>query len=400
MKTTVSSIDFGTSKIVTMVAENSSATRCDIIGAGIVSYNGFLSTGWNNPAEIDDCIREALSQAEKQSKHKIREVSVGVPGAFTKVYITEAHVTLNGTDPHVTAADVRAVFKQAADDLRINELEGALLHSSPAWFRVDGGKKTLHPVGVKGRELTALISFIVGERYFLDDLTARMVNLDIKVRNFFSTPVGEALLYVPEQDRDRTAVLIDVGYLSTEVMAVEGDAIIYHKVLDVGGGHISADLSEQLDIPFGVAEEKIKKVFPFTTPAQEETYEVAAIPGQPGRSFTRAQVAPIITARVDAMMDEIKAALDESGVRITAQTPTYMAGGGLIINHGARNYLAGKLGRPLMELPKRSVRMSSPNYASSLGLMDLIVDTIEQQHQPAKGVVGGLKNFFKSLVGA
>ena len=43
MKTTVASIDFGTRKIVTLVAENSTATRCDIVGAGIVSYDGFLA---------------------------------------------------------------------------------------------------------------------------------------------------------------------------------------------------------------------------------------------------------------------------------------------------------------------------------------------------------------------
>ena len=83
MKTTVTSLDFGTSKIVTLVAENSGAQRCDIVGAGIVTYNGFLADGWNNPAEIDDCIREAISQAEQQSHHKIREVNIGVPGAFT-----------------------------------------------------------------------------------------------------------------------------------------------------------------------------------------------------------------------------------------------------------------------------------------------------------------------------
>ena len=117
MKTTVTSLDFGTSKIVTLVAENSSAQRCDIVGAGIVTYNGFLADGWNNPAEIDDCIREAISQAEQQSHHKIREVNIGVPGAFTKVFVTEARVSLTGADPHVTANDVRAVFRKATENL-------------------------------------------------------------------------------------------------------------------------------------------------------------------------------------------------------------------------------------------------------------------------------------------
>ena len=399
MKTTVTSLDFGTSKIVTLVAENSGAQRCDIVGAGIVTYNGFLEDGWNNPAEIDDCIREAISQAEQQSHHKIREVNIGVPGAFTKVYVTEARVSLTGADPHVTANDVRAVFKKATENLGLETLPGEIINSSPAWFRVDDGKKTLEPVGLKGRELTALISFVIGNRFFLDDVTTRLHNMDIKPKHFFSTPAGEAMLYLPEEDRDRTAVLIDIGYLNTEVMAVEGDALIFHKCIDLGGGHIAADLAEALDISFKNAEEKIKQPFVYSQSATPETYEIPAMNEQPARSFTRDEVAPIITARVDEIAAEIKKALDESGVKLGNWSNVYLTGGGVAFNRGGKDYLSAKLGRPVRDTPKRTVKMSSPIYTSTMGLMDLIIDTMEQQRQPAKGLIGKGKEFFKSLVG-
>ena len=399
MKTTVTSLDFGTSKIVTLVAENSGAQRCDIVGAGIVTYNGFLADGWNNPAEIDDCIREAISQAEQQSHHKIREVNIGVPGAFTKVYVTEARVSLTGADPHVTANDVRAVFKKATENLGLETLPGEIINSSPAWFRVDDGKKTLEPVGLKGRELTALISFVIGNRFFLDDVTTRLRNMDIKPKHFFSTPAGEAMLYLPEEDRDRTAVLIDIGYLNTEVMAVEGDALIFHKCIDIGGGHIAADLSEALDISFKNAEEKIKQPFVYSMSATPETYEIPAMNEQPARSFTRDEVAPIITARVDEIATEIKKALEESGVKLGNWSNVYLTGGGVAFNRGGKDYLSSKLGRPVRDTPKRTVKMSSPIYTSTMGLMDLIIDTMEQQRQPASGVAGKIGEFFKSLVG-
>ncbi len=399
MKTTVTSLDFGTSKIVTLVAENSGAQRCDIVGAGIVTYNGFLEDGWNNPAEIDDCIREAISQAEQQSHHKIREVNIGVPGAFTKVYVTEARVSLTGADPHVTANDVRAVFKKATENLGLETLPGEIINSSPAWFRVDDGKKTLEPVGLKGRELTALISFVIGNRFFLDDVTTRLRNMDIKPKHFFSTPAGEAMLYLPEEDRDRTAVLIDIGYLNTEVMAMEGDALIFHKCIDIGGGHIAADLSEALDISFKNAEEKIKQPFVYSMSATPETYEIPAMNDQPARTFTRDEVAPIITARVDEIAAEIKKALEESGVKLGNWSNVYLTGGGVAFNRGGKDYLSSKLGRPVRDTPKRTVKMSSPIYSSTMGLMDLIIDTMEQQRQPASGVAGKLGEFFKSLVG-
>ncbi|MGN0794076.1 MAG: cell division FtsA domain-containing protein [Aristaeellaceae bacterium] len=397
MKTTVASIDFGTSKIVTLVAENSSATRCDIVGAGIVTYNGFLEEGWNDPQEIDDCLREAISQAEKQSHHKIREVNIGVPGAFTRVYVTEARVSLTGPDPHVTANDVRAIFAEAQKNL--GTLPGEVVHSSPAWFRVDDGKKTLEPVGIKGRELTALISFVVANKYFLDDVSTRLANMDIKPKNFFSTPAGEAMLYLPEEDRDRTAVLIDVGYLNTEVMAVEGDALIFHRCIGLGGGHIAADLAEELDISFKNAEEKVKQPFVYSMSATPETYEIPANGDQPARTFTREEVSPIITAKVDELAEEIKTALEESGVKLGNWSNVYLTGGGLSFNRGGKDYLSSKLGRPVRDTPKRTVKMSSPIYSSTMGLMDLIIDTMEQQRQPASGVAGKLGDFFRSLVG-
>jgi len=397
MKTTVASIDFGTSKIVTLVAENSSATRCDIVGAGIVTYNGFLEEGWNDPQEIDECLREAISQAEKQSHHKIREVNIGVPGAFTKVYVTEARVSLTGPDPHVTANDVRAIFSEAQKNL--GTLPGEIVHSSPAWFRVDDGKKTLEPVGIKGRELTALISFVVANKYFLDDVSTRLQNMDIKPKNFFSTPAGEAMLYLPEEDRDRTAVLIDVGYLNTEVMAVEGDALIFHRCIDLGGGHIAADLAEELDISFKNAEEKVKQPFVYSMSATPETYEIPASGDQPAQSFTREQVSPVVTARVDEIAEEVRKALDESGVKLGNWSNVYLTGGGIAFNRGGKDYLSSKLGRPVRDTPKRTVKMSSPIYSSTMGLMDLIIDTMEQQRQPASGVAGKLGDFFRSLVG-
>ena len=49
MKSTIAALDFGTSKIVTLVAETSGTQRCDIIGAGIAMYDGFLDGNGTTP---------------------------------------------------------------------------------------------------------------------------------------------------------------------------------------------------------------------------------------------------------------------------------------------------------------------------------------------------------------
>ena len=49
--------------------------------------------------------------------------------------------------------------------------------------------------------------------------------------------------------------------------------------------------------------------------------------------------------------------------------------------------------------PRRTTKLNSHSFSSALGLMDLIIDTIEQQHQPAAGAGGRIKDFFRSLLG-
>ncbi len=399
MKTTVAAIDFGTSKIVTLVAEHSGVQRCDVVSAGLAAYDGFLPDGWNNPGELDARILASISDAEDQCHRKVREISVGVPGTFTKVYVTEARVALKGTDPSVTGADIKAIFKAAEENLNLENSMGVIVHSSPAWFMVDSGKKTLEPVGLKGRELSALISFVVADKFFVDEVNQRLTGLGYTVSGFYSTVAGECMFFLPEEDRDRTSVLIDMGYLTTDVMVVEGDALMYLGSIDMGGGHIAADLAYGLDIPLKDAEEKIKRKYTYGIDMSGETFELPGVDGQRPRSFTRQEVTDIILPRVDEIAEEIQKKLEDSGAHLGNWSNIYLTGGGLSFNRGGKDYLATKLGRPVRETPKRTNNLNSHSYSSALGLMDLIVTTMEQSHQQAASSAGAVKSFFRSLLG-
>lgn len=274
---------------------------------------------------------------------------------------------------------------------------GVIIHSSPAWFMVDNGKKTLEPVGLKGSEMTALISFEVADRFFVDEVNNRLTSMGYQVEGFYSTATGEAMFCLPEEDRDRTSVLIDIGYLSTDVMAVEGDALMYLSTIELGGGNIAADLAMGLDISLREAEDKIKRQYVYSIDTPGETFELPGLDGQKARSFTRDEVTAIITPRVDEIAEEIQKRIDDSGIRLGNWSNIYLTGGGLSFNRGGKDYLANKLGRPVRDTPKRTSTLNSHAYSSALGLVDLIVTTMEQsQQQPvSKGPLG----FFRSLLG-
>ncbi|MBQ6173780.1 MAG: hypothetical protein IKS31_12265 [Clostridia bacterium] len=396
MKTTVAAVDFGTSKIVTLVADNSSNLRCDIVGAGIAAYDGFMDAGWNNPGDVNDRIRESIEDAERQSKRKLRDINIGVPAFFTRAYSAEVTVELKGTDPRVSTNDVKQAFRAA--EQKIGNVNGIKVHSTPAWFSIDNGKKTLEPVGKAGRELRAMISFVYADRFFVEDVTLRLSDLGYNASNIYATAPGEMMLFLPEEERDHTAVLIDVGYLTTDVMIAEGDALVYLETIDIGGGNIAADLAYGLDIKLEQAEERVKRPYIFGVENADETYDIPPLEGRPARSFTRKEVSRIIEARVDEIAEEIQAAIKRSGVKLGNWSNYYMTGGGLCFNRGGYKYLGQKLGVTVKETPKRTAKLNSHSYSSALGLMDLIIDTIEiKNRQPVGG--GKVREFFRNLLG-
>ena len=376
MKKATAVLDFGTSKVLVLLAEESAYQKVTITSAGMAQYDGFMNGEWNAPGDVTDAIASAVEAAENKVGAHIKEVYVGVPGEFVRVYVIESSVTLQGADPKVTSADVEKLQRQATEML--DRPTGVIIHRSPAWFKVDGGQKTLEPVDQKGSTLEGMIGFVLADQFFVNDVTERLRELNIEVKGFFSTSVGEAMQMIPFEERDHTAILVDVGYLSTEVMAVEGDALIWQKVLPVGGAHITLDLAYGLEKPFDMCE-KIKRSYTFNAPKNTQI----EVQGEDGpETFSGETVSMIVDARVDEMLEMIDEAIKKSGIRLGNWSNIYFTGGGLMPMSGARVYAASKLSRHGREAATKTVKLKPAQiFASGSGLLELVYNTIELEEQ-------------------
>ena len=388
MKKATAVLDFGTSKVLVLLAEESAYQKVTITSAGMAQYDGFMNGEWNAPGDVTDAIASAVEAAENKVGAHIKEVYVGVPGEFVRVYVIESSVTLQGADPKVTSADVEKLQRQATEML--DRPTGVIIHRSPAWFKVDGGQKTLEPVDQKGSTLEGMIGFVLADQFFVNDVTERLRELNIEVKGFFSTSVGEAMQMIPFEERDHTAILVDVGYLSTEVMAVEGDALIWQKVLPVGGAHITLDLAYGLEKPFDMCE-KIKRSYTFNAPKNTQI----EVQGEDGpETFSGETVSMIVDARVDEMLEMIDEAIKKSGIRLGNWSNIYFTGGGLMPMSGARVYAASKLSRNVREATAKTVKLKPAQvYASGSGLLELVYNTIEQEEQE-EGLLGRIRRIF------
>lgn len=379
MRTTVAVVEFGTSKIVTLVAADNPNNHSDLLGAGVASYDGFCleddthPSSWNDPEHLNEAIARSVQEAEAQTHSRLREVHVGVPGGFCETFTVIANLDLQGADPHVTPDQIDKVFE--IGEQMLPPCPGVIVHRSPAWFSVDNGQHTLEPVGMKGRVLSAMISFVYADRMFINDVTARMNSLGLTVRGFYSSASAQATLYIPEEERDHTAVLIDVGYLQTDIIVVEGDAVTCHSTIPVGGGHIAADLAFGLEIDLDVAEQ-LKRQYCFSPVPANQEYVVATADN---RTFKHEEIRSIVEERAEEIAVMVNKELETRGVRLGSWSNLYLTGGGLAMNKGGRDFFSAKIGRTVRDLPKRSVKLHSPIYTSVLGLVDLVIDSCIKQ---------------------
>ena len=372
MKTMAAAIDFGTSKIVTIMAESGDYHRCSILGSGTAAYDGFSEDGrWNTPEKLNDAIKSAIRQLEEEARKPVTELYVGVPGECMRVHIRETQLN-TGPEGRVTLSDASDILEKVVAQLNANQ--GSVLSYSPAYYQIDGGEPTMTPVDVRGRTLSAKVSVITASLDFMDDVELRLRDMGIKVKGFMPSAMGEAVLLMPPEERDKTVTMVDVGYLHTELMVMQGDALVDYQVLPVGGGYISADLAYGLEVPFATAE-KIKRAFAF-----DGTGDIELGEGEGAQRFERPFTTEIITSRVDELVDMIRDVLDETPVKPDANAPLYLTGGGISMMRGGREYMARALNRSIKIPSARAGKLNSPPYASALGLIDMVFDKIDMQN--------------------
>lgn len=393
MKKQIAAIEFGTSKIVTMIAQNSGLDRLDIVGSGTVPYDGYSEGDWNTPRQMVQRVRDSIGAAELEANAKIREIYVGVPGEYVHVRSCEAQIEV--PEGEIDENAIALVQDEAARMLGLAQSGGVVLHRSPAWFSIDDGKKTMAPAG-RGSKLRALTTFIVAEPMFIEDVSEMLGVLNITILGFLAPTLGESLLLLTPDDRDRAALLIDCGYLNTEISVVEGDAIIYHAMLPRGGGHVTADLATELRIPMRAAEQ-IKRNYVFNPDEFDMDSFSEVYDGTGNRlTFPREVVRDVVERSVDELANMIDLTINNDAAQfLGARSQVFLTGGGLALMRGGREYLSAKIGRPVKVTAAKSSKMNSPVFSSALGLADLIFDSIEQNDAAEEPILGKFRNIFK-----
>ncbi|MFA5675210.1 MAG: cell division FtsA domain-containing protein [Christensenellales bacterium] len=370
MRNVTAAIEFGTSKVMCVIGRKRSAGRFEVLGAGEAKYEGIKNGQWQSPSNVEEAVAKAIEFAEKRARKRIKEAFVGVPGAFCKVVCREGCVAVE--TGRVADTHIEMLIGDAEKDY--DDSRYCVINSTPVYFVLGDGNYYIDAEGAAANELTGMVSMVFASNEYIEDVSEVFLRLGVKISAFLPDILAESMFLVPAEERDLSAVLLNIGYYDTNVTVVYGDAIVYNKTIYAGGMHISNDLSIVLNMPLDMAEQ-IKKRYSFGLESSgAKLYDYAKHKTGKLERFAHSLVSEIIDARVEHLCMLICAALEQSPLDIARRTRIFLSGGGLSMIKGVKETLQKHLKRQVRIPGIEAPQLSTPSCYTALALLDYVFD--------------------------
>ena len=372
MKESTAIIDIGSSTIVALVGEHGVNGTFRILGKGDVSYAGFQNSEFLEPENLKYVIAGALSNAEITSDSKITSVYIGVPGEFCAC-VTK-NVNLSFPKPkRISGFDIDNIFKTG--NTFADEPNYTVINKSVIYYEIDGAKRVADAEGLKAKSLTGNVSYILANKSFVEMMKQIFKDIRINIDGFISSNLAECLYLFEPSIRDKYALMVDVGYITTNVALARGDGLLFLNSFSMGGGYITSDLSECLKISFSEAERLKHKVILGWSPSQSDTYEIEG--EENFQTYSAKATNDIVSDRVEMICEYVLKCLENCAYDLPEFLPVHITGGGFNFIKGIKNVITKKLKRQIVLVSPKLPNVSRPDYSSEVGLLNMVLNYAE-----------------------
>lgn len=155
----------------------------------------------------------------------------------------------------------------------------------------------------------------------------------------------------------------DIGYISSSLLVGSGEGILDLKSFSLGGGHISADMCEALDVDFELAE-KARELVDLNLNYADDAILVA---DAGDNVIYGTEACEIVRAALDSFAEIIGGILDEA--ELPSYAPLYLTGEGIAAIRGAKKYLGTALGRTVEIVAPKLPGYAKPCNATKISLL-------------------------------
>lgn len=402
-------LDIGTTKIACIVGQRNEYGKIEILGYGKSPSIGVSRGVVANIEKTVQSIRRAVDEASLKSTVNIDHVFVGIAGQHIKSHQHRGSLVRNTLENEVDQNDIDTLI----EDMHklVMQPGEEIIHVIPQEYIVDKEQGIKDPIGMSGISLEANFHIITGQITAAKNINKCVVKSGMNVEDLILEPLASAEAVLTEEEKEAGIALVDIGGGTTDI-AIFQDGIIRHTaVIPLGGNIITEDIKEGCSIIKNQAE-ALKVKFGSALSSENREEEIVSIPGlrgRPPKEITLKNLANIIQARIEEIVEHVFFEIKNSGYEKKLIGGIVLTGGGAQLKHIAQifEFLTGldtRIGYPNEHLANNvPEELSSPQYATSIGLVIKGLQGAEQAHkvtdhqraQSSKDKVSFFDNIFK-----
>lgn len=330
-------------------------------------HSGYENGEWLDADETRKVSYDVLNEVLSHSASRSKRIFIGVPAEFVTVVTKEIHVTLD-RKRRVVDADIDFLLKKGET---FGQDKYVVINRAPVHYSVDTVEAYYADVrGMNASSLTGLITYVLCERSFTDFFDEIASSLCFRDIRYVSTAWAEGVSLFEKEERDNSYALLDVGYISSSVIIGRGDGVVALKSFSLGGGHISADMYQLLDVPFELAEQARDLVDLNLNYADD-----AIIVADADSAVYAADACEIVRSKLDVFAEVLKSVLGGMKNEFPSYAPVYLTGEGIAGIRGAKKYLSEQLGRTVEIATPKLPGYAKPCHASKISLL-IVAETL------------------------
>ncbi len=358
-------LDFGSEKLTVLTGFLDVNNFISVTGNVSEYYEGFADGEFLEPKNLEKAITSVIKKAEQNCLIKIKKLTIGVPTEFC--FAMCKNITQNFPKPkEIGEGDIKNLFKQANDFDKIKT--HVLTNQDYVYFILGESNKVNNPVNMVESKITACLSYILVEKTFITTVSTILKKIGIKDFNFVCSAYAQSLYLFDDEQRDKYALVVDCGYITTSVWLSRGRGILNLSSFSLGGGHISADLSSCLKIPFASAKTLNKKIVLSVSPTDRDMYDLL-IEGEVVPISMKVANA-IVESRIEVIAQGIGKCFNLWNFNFPDFIPIYLTGGGLSFIRGAKNLLGKILGKNVEDAKMPYSQLNKSDYSSSMAVLN------------------------------
>ncbi len=368
-------LDVGTTKIACIVGRRNEHGKIEILGHGKTDSIGVKRGIVANIEETVNSIRKAVDEASARSGVDIKYVNVGIAGQHIKSLQHRGSLIRENSEKEINRLEIE---KLTNDMYKLNMAAGEeIIDVIPQDYIVDGEQGIKQPIGMLGSKLEANFHVIIGQTAAAKNILKCVQKAGLDMVELILEPIASAEAVLGDEEKEAGVVLVDIGGGTTDI-AIFHDRIIRHTaVIPFGGDIITEDIREGCTIIKKHAEE-VKIKFGSSLASENREDEVVSIPGirgRPPKEISFRNLASIIQARMEEIIEQIYYEIKNSGYERKLIAGIVLTGGGALLKHVDQlaQFITGmdvRIGYPNEHLAKDTLEeLASPMYATGIGLV-------------------------------